>query len=108
VSRDLIISEHALRSTLDRVAEKSSFERWESKDGESNQIPATTQQVNNIMQAAIIDPVGLSIFARQTILGESYREAAGKISHVVFRPISESAGVKRATRIAKFIRTVCD
>ena len=82
MSKELIIGEHALRSTLSQVAAKSSHQQWQ--EAQHNE-PRECQNVNRmrltaVMECAASDPIGTAILARRTLYGESYQEACQKIS----------------------------
>jgi len=104
MSRDLIISQHALRSTLEKVAEKSSLQQYQQGDN-TNHRSAGADRVRAVMEAAASDPIGLHIMARTIVRGETYQQAISNLSRVRHGALNQNALMVRIHRLKRSLQT---
>ena len=101
----IIISQHALNATLERVAEKASHQQWceQQRQQEHQTRIEDSQRVMAVMEAAIKDPVGLHILARKLVLGESYPAAIAGAANVRVGRLNPDSVRMRSERILRRI-----
>ena len=97
----LIISQHALKQTLDKVTNKASFRAWEqSRHSEPRETPIIDREhFSAVIEAAANNPIGLAILARRTLYSESYQEAVAKVGLLTHLPTSEGAARVRIHKL---------
>lgn len=108
MGRDLIISQHSLRSTLERVAEKSSLQAWHESQHNSRPHPAShtpDSRFRAIMEAAATDPIGLYIMARTLVKQETYQQAISHLARVRTGAINPNALMVRIHRMRRKLQT---
>ena len=104
MSKELITSQHALNSSLDQVAAKSSHSQWqESQHNEPRECANVNRmRLTAVMECAANNPIGLAILARRTLYQETHLQAVQKLATLTRIPVSEGASRVRV-HSAKFI-----
>ena len=103
MGKDLIISQHALRSTLEQVAEKASEQQWRESQHNEPRESQMVDRVRSVMEAAAENPIALSIMARRLIYGESHRTAVQNVARVTTIPATSTASRMRVYRLKSIL-----
>lgn len=98
-----IVYQHALRKSLEHIAEKSSFHKWSQEAHETPNVDR--QRLTAVLEAASSDPIGLHLLARRVIHGETYQQAVGKLAAVTSQKISPADARQRVCRLQQRIKT---
>ena len=91
MGKELIIGQHALHATLERVAEKASHQQWQEAQHNSPATGSASNRFQAVMEAAATNPIGLSIFARRLLYRETHEQAVQKIARLTRIPCSAGA-----------------
>ena len=76
--------------------DKAAVEQWQR-----DQQAQPRSRVDAVLEAAVNDPIGLSILARRVVLGESYDQAVTGVCRVTHQKMTVGAAKVRIHRLTR-------